>query len=82
MRSPVPTKIVCLLPNHLQQPPKMSYRGSNDTVDGRNPAPPWMVETLYQLVQDFFHPPYFLGISQYLRHFFATRRAREFRGFL
>ena len=35
----------------------------NGTVDERNPAPPWMVETLqimkyttYQLVQDFFYP--------------------------
>ena len=37
----------------------------NHTVDARNPAPPWMVETLeimgstiYQLVQDVFHPQY------------------------
>ena len=40
----------------------------HDTVDGRNPTPPWMVEILrimgkpsiniYQLVQDFFHPQY------------------------
>jgi len=35
---------------------------NNDTVDGRNPAPPGMYNTLqtmgettYQLVQDFFH---------------------------
>ena len=37
----------------------------HDTVDGRNPAPPGMYETLqimgylsYQLVQDFFHQQY------------------------
>ena len=36
-----------------------------DSVDGRNPAPPGMYETLqivvylpYQLVQDFFHQPH------------------------
>ena len=35
-------------------------------VDGRNPAPPWMVDgmfTIYQLAQDLFHPQYLLGSS-------------------
>ena len=40
------------------------YRLTYHTVDGRYPAPPWMVETLtlgetiYQLMQYLFHPPY------------------------
>ncbi len=41
------------------------------TVDGKNPAPPGMYETLkimgtttYQLVQDFFHQPYKFSPSQ------------------
>ena len=44
---------------------KHTKRCGKPTVEGRNPAPPWMVETLkimgwtiYQLVQDFFHPQY------------------------
>ena len=45
--------------------PKFSMEILDDTVDGRNPAPPGRYETLwilgylpYQLVQDFFHQPY------------------------
>ena len=45
-----------------------SKRSTSDTVYGRNPAPPDMYETLqvvgylpHQLVQDFFHQPYWHG---------------------
>ena len=31
---------------------------ADTTVDGRNPAPPGMYQTTYQLVQDFFHQQY------------------------
>ena len=50
---------------HLHYINKMIGSTAKHTVDARNPAPPWMIETLwimektiYQLVQDFFHPQY------------------------
>ena len=44
---------------------------NDDTVDGRNPAPPRMYKTL-KLVQEFFHQQY-----HYLLHKFGTPGIRH-----